>query len=291
MQILDALTYRGGAARWDELRASGATSAQIRTALRHGLITRLDRGLFAAQGAPPWAIAAARHRAHLTCTTAFQQWGLPLLSAPSATHLAVPLDRHVRHARADVHVHRGNWVAERNSTTVRQVTPASALEHATRCLSPRELLAVTDAARAKGLVTREELVFTGRRARRWGEWLRERSDARAESMLESFARLELVEAGFRVQPQVWLPGAGRVDFLVNGAVVVETDGRDFHLRDEDFVKDRRRDVALQLLGLDVLRFAYVDVVHGDGTIAEAVSRALEIRRSTGAPWPMLRQPA
>lgn len=289
MQILQALTRRGGAARWDELQASGVTNAHIRTAMRHGLITRIDRGLYAAHGAPPWAVAAARHRAHLTCVTAFQHWGLPLLSAPSATHLAVPLDRHIRNPRADVRLHRGNWAVERNSAAVRHVTPASALEHAARCLEPRELLAVADSALAKGLVTRDELVFTGRRSRRRGLWLREHCDARADSMLESFARLELVEAGFRVESQVWLPGAGRVDLLVNGAVVVETDGRDFHGRDEDFVKDRRRDVAIQVLGLDVLRFAYVDVVHRQGSIAEAVRRVLDVRRFTGAPWPMLRQ--
>ena len=40
-----------------------------------------------------------------------------------------------------------------------------------------------------------------------------------------------------------------------------------------------------------MRFAYVDVVHGAGAIADAVRRVLEVRRFTGAPWPMLRQPA
>lgn len=100
------------------------------------------------------------------------------------------------------------------------------------------------------------------------------ADARAESPLESLARLELVEGGLAVQPQVHIRGVGRVDMVVEGKLVVETDGREFHDTDDAFARDRKRDRALHGMGLVVLRFTRTDVVSAPGLVLADTLRAL-----------------
>ncbi|NAZ81301.1 hypothetical protein GTR02_05680 [Kineococcus sp. R8] len=63
-------------------------------------------------------------------------------------------------------------------------------------------------------------------------------DPRAESVLESAVRVGCVLAGLDVASQVRLAGVGRADLLVEGWLVVETDGREHH--GGAFAEDRRR---------------------------------------------------
>lgn len=281
MDVIEHALRHRGAARWDDLLSQGVSAAQVRTAVRRGLLVRVEHGTYALRGASAVDLAAAQYRGVPTCVTALEAWDLPLLSAPNSTHLAVPPERHIMRPPKTITVHREQWCARLPQGDRKEVSVPSALAHATRCLSPRELLAVTDAALARGIVSREELRFAGRRTSKHGHWLHTMADPRAESMIETFARLELVEAGFRVEPQVWLPGVGRVDLLVNRAVIVETDGREFHLGEASFSEDRRRDRVAQGMGLAVLRFTYGDVVHHPGAVADAVRRVIEVRRHPG----------
>ncbi|MCB2411874.1 DUF559 domain-containing protein [Demequina sp. TTPB684] len=67
-----------------------------------------------------------------------------------------------------------------------------------------------------------------------------------------------------------IPGVGRVDLLVEGKVVVETDGRATHALTAAFDADRRRDRSALLAGYLVMRFGYADVMGDVGALVEQV---------------------
>jgi very-short-patch-repair endonuclease len=58
-----------------------------------------------------------------------------------------------------------------------------------------------------------------------------------------------------------VPGIGRVDLLVDGWLVVELDGREFHAQEAAFARDRRRTNLLYRDGRVVLQFDYATVVY------------------------------
>ena len=80
-------------------------------------------------------------------------------------------------------------------------------------------------------------------------------DGRSQSPAETPERLVLRREGLRVEPQVQILGVGRVDLLVDGFVVVETDGFRYHSDRSQFREDRRRDRELATQGWVVLRFS------------------------------------
>ncbi|MDM7855549.1 DUF559 domain-containing protein [Cellulomonas alba] len=168
--------------------------------------------------------------------------------------------------------------------------PAVALGHAARCLQLPDLVAAVDAALARGLVRRVDLAAQSPRA---GAALFRRAlalaDARSGSFQESIVRVALVEAGLDVEPQVRIPGVGRVDLLVDRHIVVEADGFAYHGDRVAFREDRRRDRRLELAGHPVLRYAFEDAVHGVEHLVDEVTRlvaatsgAADVRRASRA---------
>ena len=71
-----------------------------------------------------------------------------------------------------------------------------------------------------------------------------------------------------------MPGVGVVDMLLDGWLVLETDGFAFHSGTEDFARDRRRGNALADQGYVLLRFTYRDVVHRPEALVAQVLRVL-----------------
>ena len=124
----------------------------------------------------------------------------------------------------------------------------------------------------------------GRHDGRWRQVL-ELADRRAGSAMESQARVHLVLAfaplGVVVEPQVRLKGVGRVDLLVDGWLVVETDGFTFHSDRESYREDRRRNGVLSRHGYVWLRPTYEDVV---GCPDRMVEEALETWARGRPPW-------
>ena len=103
------------------------------------------------------------------------------------------------------------------------------------------------------------------------------ADGRAESGLETIARLIALDLGFRVRPQVRFHRIGRVDLLVEDWIVVETDGSAFH--DLPLAAgDRRRDALLAATGRTVLRPGYALIVHDRATLARQLIGAVESHR-------------
>jgi very-short-patch-repair endonuclease len=58
---------------------------------------------------------------------------------------------------------------------------------------------------------------------------------------------------------VWIDGVGRVDFVVEGWLVIECDSRAHHGGWEAQVADRRRDLALAALGYASIRPIAADI--------------------------------
>lgn len=278
MEATLVLAQSGGAAHWSDLARRGVSRGALLASVQRGQVTRPARGVFALPDCPPDVVRCVEFRAPLTCVSAFQAWGVPALHVPASSHLAVESARHVAVVRASdrsVALHRGDFVrapADRPGPHV--VHPVAALKAASHCLSPREHLVAADAMLHAGLIADRDFAFRGGGTSGRSAWLVAMADARAESPLESLARLELVEGGLAVQPQVHIRGVGRVDMVVEGKLVVETDGREFHDTDDAFARDRKRDRALHGMGLVVLRFTRTDVVSAPGLVLADTLRAL-----------------
>ncbi len=154
---------------------------------------------------------------------------------------------------------------------------AQAIDTASLCVDRMGQLIMLDAALNRGALTVDALDdFTVTSASSIA-WLKTHADPLAESPIETIARLSLATLKLEVAPQVELPGVGRVDFLVNNAVIVEMDGRAHHTDFGAFARDRERDRAAAALGLTVLRFTYLDAVTRPDTIAADVSAAIMAR--------------
>ncbi|KRB36683.1 DUF559 domain-containing protein [Microbacterium sp. Root180] len=78
-------------------------------------------------------------------------------------------------------------------------------------------------------------------------------DPRAESGAESLARLMLRTLGVDFEAQAEIAGVGRVDFLVNGWLIVECDSRAHHSDWAAQRRDRRRDQVAAARGYATFR--------------------------------------
>ena len=166
----------------------------------------------------------------------------------------------------------------------------SALVQALPELPRANAVAVLDDCLRRGLQSRADIegVRQRVRSRRGSAGLAEhvfgRVDPRAESPLETFARLQCVDAGIapdELQVEIRSPGGrllGRGDMgwrLPRGRwLIAEIDGRAFHETAEAVLRDRRRQNALVLSGqVDLLRFTASDVA-ARGVLPAAIRGAL-----------------
>lgn len=68
-------------------------------------------------------------------------------------------------------------------------------------------------------------------------------------------------------------------------IVVELDGIHYHLNQEQYRRDRRKDVLYQQHGYFVLRFLSEDVVRVWEPVLETISEAVALRRAAATPNP------
>lgn len=120
----------------------------------------------------------------------------------------------------------------------------------------------------------------------------EASDPRAESVGETRTRIVLRDAGFTVESQVELqvPGAGsrRVDFVVDGCVIVEFDGLVKYQNADgkhNLAEEKARETRLSQMGYEVVRVIWSDLESPQSIIREIRQRralAKERRRAMRA---------
>ncbi len=197
--------------------------------------------------------------------------GLPLHIVPEVALPSV----HPRRTRDGIRVRQFSSIEiERfGSRTIAALVPA--LVQAVPELPRDHAIAVLDDVLHRGLLPRPALDAVRSRVRgrrssaRCDSWW-DLVDPRAESPLESFARLQCADAGLppdELQVEIrasngrllgrgdlgWQLGAGRW-------LVAEIDGREFHETPEAVLHDRRRQNALLATGdVDLLRFTSADI--------------------------------
>ncbi|HET8880185.1 MAG TPA: DUF559 domain-containing protein [Arthrobacter sp.] len=240
------LSQLGGVARTGQLLAAGYTRRDIG---RLASATHQPRrGIFVLPGCRPEFLAAVQHNARVTCASAAAHYGLWLREPPAKHHLACN------------HGHGSGFVRHR---TVRFDGPAgppvAAVEdvvlHALGCLPPPASTAIaTSALRLLG-VPRELLNahLTADRSGSAREALRQ-LDLRAESIVEVDAQYLFTSNGIGYDAQVYLPGIGRVDFLLAGFLIIEVDGFAFHSSRDSLRRDLGRNNASTVGGFAVLRY-------------------------------------
>lgn len=250
-----ALRSRLGASWWSQLMRAGVTDGDLRGAVRRGRVLALGGGTFALPEAEADVVTAATLRGRLTCVSAARRHKLDVLDCPEVPHVAVPRNRPAQSSQAVVH--------RVDAPGTGPVVPLVAcLVTLLRCLPAVDAVVTVDSAvrqravRVASLATRLRGSGSVEARRRLGL-----VDGRSGSVIETLLRLAMRQAGLQVDCQVHIDGVGRVDFVVNGWLVVEVDGFEYHSTRDHYRADRRRANALARSGYRLLRCTYEDVVH------------------------------
>lgn len=251
-----------------ELRAEGMTRADIERALKAGEIVRARRDTYLPGEIPDTVLRAAQLGGRLDCLSLLAEHGV-FVHDPAQLHVhfqrtASRLPR--REARVRAHW-RSTGAAPRDT----QVPIVEALVQSALCQSPRYLIATLDSAWNHGLVDEVQIadVFAAlpRRYRR----LRRLLDPSAESGPETLVRLMLQSLGLRWRSQVTIPTVGRVDFVVEGWLIIECDSKAHHSSWEAQRQDRLRDRAAATAGFATLRLIAQDILYSPEIVRAAIA--------------------
>lgn len=242
-----------------ELMADGWTAGGITAAVRSGRLVRLRRGHYSLPGVNAEVAEAVRIGGRVTCLTLMQMLGVFVLRT-TGIHLHLPphMSR-LRAGRTEAPVR--HWSRRPPQASPRHVVAlADAVRQSVLCQEPRAAIATLDSLVHQGLMSLRELeqIFAELPARL--RTLLKLVDPSAESGPETFMRLILRTLGVRYQTQVSIPGVGRVDFVVEGWLIIECDSREYHQGWEKQLEDRRRDLAAARLGYTTIRPVASDIL-------------------------------
>ncbi|HUR76141.1 MAG TPA: hypothetical protein VMZ00_17785 [Sporichthya sp.] len=277
MEVEDALRRCGGAARWSQLRALGVTRHALRVAVEAGRIASPYPGTYVLPGADPATSAAVGLCGVVSHASAARLHGLDLYEPPRLIEVTVA--RGCRQRAPGVQVYAADLAPEDREinhpiTTVRRTVRDCArtmpvlhgvvlLDGVVRDerMSVADLREMADAAIGPGATAIRQAVGY--------------VDAMCGSCLETILRLllELVR-GVTWETQVWIPGIGPVDFLVNGWLVLEPDGFAFHSNREHYRRDRKRWNGLTEGCFVTLRFTYEDLMYRRRAVLRQITRVL-----------------
>ncbi len=273
MNIVIFLASWGGPATTAQLARAGFSRHRVAKAIDSGVVVRIRRGSYALPQDAGIYRSARELAGLLTCISAAPTYGLWILRPDRRLHLCVGhrptppgsvahgRSRHPRHPRLPV------------------AGLADVLIHAVHCLPELEALVMVQCAVGRGDISLAFLraKLAGNRNARARSVL-DLVIPRADSLLEVLANTVFLRAGLHVRRHVQIPGVGEVDFLVEGCLVVETDG-ETHLEPRQVKKDRKRNNATVVGGYLLLRFGYDDVVHHPARMVSEVKAVLELWRS------------
>ena len=264
MDLNEELRKRHGITKLSSLRHAELTPTMLPQSIGHYRGWIYDKNSFTLD-----QVRAFVYNACISCVSAAPIYELPILmeKRPQKTHLSVSYNRGMHPSKLrrfdDVCVHREQFVSDKERHT-HVASIGTVLERVLVCMPLKVSLPMLDAARNRGLYDVSTLTIppTGSRLPHLREALSLSSD-RARSILETVARLQLIDMGLRPQVGVWIEGVGEVDMIILGFIVIEVDGWAFHSSKEQREKDLKRDRELLRRGYVVLRFTYDDVMNGD----------------------------
>ncbi|MDZ8275023.1 DUF559 domain-containing protein [Microbacterium aquimaris] len=254
-------------ARRRELRAEGFTDRDLARAVSVGTLLRPRRNAYLPEGAPVDTVDAVSLGGLLTCTAELRRAGVFVMDqATLDVHLPHHASRVPEIARP-VRRHWGRLIRSPHPGGT-SVEPLDAVACAVRCQGARAAVASIDSALHRGYLRRDDLpdLFQGL-AGRYAVLL-PLIDGRAESGPETLVRLILRSLGLRYEVQVQIEGVGRVDFLVEGWLIIECDSEEFHSDWDAQRRDRRRDQAAAARGFAVYRPIAEDIMwRSEGVVA------------------------
>lgn len=274
--IADVLLARGGIARARTLIGAGATRADLRRAVDRGSVLRLRDGVYALPMVDATTRLAALHGGEVACASALRRRGVWVLEDARAVHVWVGRrGRRFAHDGCGCVTHHDDGASAFGTVSIVQ-----ALVQIAGCLGDEAFFAAFESAWHLGLLSSRDRaeVRAGLRARQ--RWLVDIARPDAESGLESILRLRLVRLGIRLESQVWIDTVGRVDFLVDGILILESDGREGHAKEAERHKDLVRDARAAAAGYERLRFDYALIIHDWPTVEAAITATLHRLRAT-----------
>jgi predicted transcriptional regulator of viral defense system len=293
---------QGGAFTWAQARAAGLGRATVGRRLRSGLWERLHPGVYVLAGTPParfvdlWvAVLAAGAGALVSHESAALLHGATGLS-PVPITLIAPHGAH--HRLPGICVHQIDDVHRRHRTRVDGlpvVTAARSIIDLASRLGHDRLGEVADDL-VQGRATTwpavggafNAVVRPGKPGMATLATLlddRCGTEVPAQSTLEQ-ALFTALAAGGLPPPVRQMPLPGRPRQLGRGLVdaaypdagiVVEVDGRTYHMRLIDMRRDRERDAQVIKAGWVPLRFVYSQVVHDPGIVCADVAETRAVR--------------
>ena len=253
-----------------ELRRSGR---RIAADVRSGVLVRARPNVYLDPDADADCIAACEVGGRLTCVSELARWGVFVLDA-TALHVDVPATSARHHTEG--RIVRLHWTRSRPDGWA-STDLVEALITAVRCQGVQAAVATLDSALHLRLIGDAELDRIFAALPRRYRVVRRLLDPAAESGAESILRLLLRRLGCRVQTQVDIPGVGRVDFLVDGWLIVECDSEAHHSSWHQQRKDRRRDQSAASLGFVTHRTIAEDVFWNREQVLAAVRGLLSAR--------------
>lgn len=286
-----------------ELLALGKSEREIRAAVRAGTLRAVRKGHLAVPGAAVEVVRSVRIGGVATATTAARATGLWVPPDPvpvsrdafgrqrererereQRLHVAVPNTASRLRDPDDprrplvptpaVVVHWTEPEELAGSEPMRLAPPLVAVRHAFLSLPPEHALAILDSALHRRFLRTRDLHALAAALPAHLRPVVFAADGRAESGIETIARHLLRLLGLRVEPQVEIAGLGRVDLLVEGRLIVELDGREWHDEEDTFEEDRRRDLVGAAQRYRTLRFSWYQVLFRWHEVEAAVLAAL-----------------
>lgn len=256
------------------LLARGMTRRQLDQSLRAGRLLRVRNGRYVSGDTPDELVATARLGGRLDCVSLLALLGVFILHK-SQLHMQVSIgsSRLPQPSRGVVRHWRETRV-ERESLCTHVI---ESLAQAVRCQDPRAALATLDSACHLGIVDEAGLAEVFSLLPRRYLSLRPLVDPRSESGAETLMRLILRTLGCTVDVQVQIPGVGRVDFVVDGWLIIECDSEAHHSGWQAQKRDRRRDLAAAERGYTTIRPIAEDIFHHREQITASLREILAHR--------------
>jgi hypothetical protein len=273
-----------------QLLRRGMSPADLTAVVRSGELLRVRRDRYALPGTERSILEAVRIGGVVACVSAAalhdiwvpDQLFTHVSMLREASRMRSPRDRFVRLAPDNRDGCELHWspLIDADAARLHSVGRIDSLAQIIRCQPRMIAVAALDSALHQRLISRADLdrIFAALPARFAA--LRDEIDARCMSGIETIVRLLCLDAGVRCIPQVHFPGIGTVDFVLEGCVVVETDGHTGHASDSDQKRDYDRDAALAARGYIVLRFNYRQVMFQPELVMAAIRGALRAHRAT-----------
>jgi very-short-patch-repair endonuclease len=282
----------GGIASRSQLIQQGIRGPAISRAVQEGVIRRVRRAHYRGESASFAAVAAVRVGGRLGCVGAAHSYGiwtnwldtecvhvaLPANAARLRTNrMLLPSEDPLRpdryHVEVDLHWSDVPVGLREPGSSAWRVPLEVALAQLARCLDRVDVLAAFESAAHLGLMSAADahrLLNTSAPARLGRMTIRGLDGSGAETYLAEAMRA----VGLSFIQQVPFSGVGFVDFLVEGRLIVEVDGYQFHKGRKPFKRDRGRDGDMLGRGIPTLRIPADDVVADPVAAALLVVNAL-----------------